>query len=78
MLMLLALLFAIWCTINILYPIICLVSFDEANAYLMFLPTDLRKSTKMNMFGCVVTSVFLAVLFPIIYVFRLIYVLFHI
>lgn len=41
------------------------------------LPHDLYKRTNMNMIGCVIVSILLFIVLPIIWIYRLLYIIFH-
>ena len=58
----------VWSGFNILYPMICLIT--EYPDALKFLPGDLRKFTKMNLFGCWFVSILMFILLPITYIVR--------
>ncbi len=42
------------------------------------LPHDLYERTDMNMVGCVIVSIFLFIVLPIVWIYRLFYIIFHI
>lgn len=41
------------------------------------LPHDLYKRTNMNMIGCVIVSILLFIVLPIVWIYRLLYIIFH-
>ena len=41
------------------------------------LPHDLYKRTDMNMVGCIIISILLLIVLPIVWIYRLFYIIFH-
>ena len=41
------------------------------------LPHDLYERTDMNMVGCAIVSIFLLIVLPIVWIYRLLYIIFH-
>ena len=62
--------------INFMFTVVCVLIYD--NKIFNLLPTDLHRVTDMNWVGCSIVSLLLFVIFPILYIAKLIYVLFHI
>lgn len=58
--------------------VIITISYDGNVFLLKLLPQDLKEQTRMNWFGCIVTSLSLLAITPIVWIGRFIYWLFHI
>lgn len=50
----------------------------NANFLSFFIPTEMYKCTEMNFIGCVLTSMFCIILFPLVGIPCVIYSLFHV
>ena len=56
---------------------ICFPVLMSLGGKIELLPSDLKKKSEMNWFGCIVCSLILFIIFPILYLGELIYILFH-
>ncbi len=63
--------------INMFGAAICAKLYDEWCEFVP-MPKDIKDNTEMNWFGCIVCYILLFILFPILYIGKLIYWLFHI
>lgn len=75
-----SLIFSIEVLINVAFIVATVngAGFKDVFGVYVPMPKDFKNNTNMNWFGCIVCYIFLFILFPILYIGKLIYWLFHI